>query len=260
MATRDTCLLAIETATSVCSTALFKGRTQLSLRTEITRRRHNEKLAGMVEKVIAEGGLKNRDIEVIAVSIGPGSFTGLRVGLSFAKGFAMGIDAAVVPVMTLDGLAHRMYTELEKRHGAPFTRFRLCPLTIARRSEVFGRLYRIDGNGVRPAGDTFLGDAEFLLKIASGQTIIGGEGADALADALNEKPGELTAFPERGELPPDYRSGIVHIPGIQASGAQVGQIGMKTWETDRRTLQPADRLEPLYLKEFTVRGNVPVQS
>ncbi len=253
MTRKDTILLAIETTTSVCSVALFQGRIQLDEVTEVTNRRHNEMLPDKVRKVIDANGLRSADIDVVAVSIGPGSFTGLRVGLSFAKGFALGVGAAVVPVMTLDGLAHRIYVHINNRLGSG-SDYRLCPLTVARRGEVFGRLYKHNKGDLLPESDPFLADAEELCRRFSERLIIGGEGADALRSELAERLGNsLLNISETIESFSESTNNVIFIPKMQASASSIGQIGMNIWQTDRQSLQPAGSLEPLYLKEFTVR-------
>ncbi|MDP8237530.1 MAG: tRNA (adenosine(37)-N6)-threonylcarbamoyltransferase complex dimerization subunit type 1 TsaB [Candidatus Hatepunaea meridiana] len=226
-------LLAIETATSVCSVALLNGEHVLNEVTEVTKRRHNETLPGIVDQVLVGSGVEQRDIDVIAVSIGPGSFTGLRVGLSFAKGLALGVDAVIVPVMTLDGLAHKMKAVMEKTNKMDYS---LYPLTVARRNEVFGHCYEVVEDGVQAVGDVFLGDAEYLKKDVSGNVVIGGEGADALKDQLDLD-----------------NSNMIYLPQLQASAASIGLIGLNIWLTQRATIPSPYDLEPLYLKEFTVR-------
>jgi len=249
---KETVLLAIETATSICSAAIFQGRVQLDEVAEVTNRRHNETLPGMVGKVIESSGLRSTDIDLVAVSIGPGSFTGLRVGLSFAKGFALGVGATIVPVITLDGLAQHIYAHISNRLDSG-SDYRLCPLTIARRGEVFGRLYKHNKGDLLPVGDPFLADVDELCKRISERSIIGGEGADAIKSKLVEKLGNsLSVIVETTESFSEGKNDVIFIPEIRASASFIGQIGMNIWRTDRQSLQPAGSLEPLYLKEFTV--------
>ncbi len=98
-------LLAIETASSVCGVAVAEGEKVIASREEVLEREHAEKLPGFCREVLSESGLSVHDLDVVAVSIGPGSFTGLRIGLSFAKGIAFSGDLAMVPVPTLLAMA-----------------------------------------------------------------------------------------------------------------------------------------------------------
>ena len=103
--------MAIETASSVCGVALMDGEEVLAFREEVLERQHAEKLPHFCEEVLEESNTDISDLAAIAVSIGPGSFTGLRIGLSFAKGIAFSGDLSLVPVPTL--LAMTENCELE---------------------------------------------------------------------------------------------------------------------------------------------------
>ena len=98
-------ILAIETATSICGTAFISEGCCISLVEEECPRTSAEELPRMVKKVKQNSGFKWDELDGIAVSIGPGSFTGLRIGLSFTKGMAFSHDLPVVPVPTLTGMA-----------------------------------------------------------------------------------------------------------------------------------------------------------
>ena len=93
--------MAIETASSVCGVALMDGEEVLAFREEVLEREHAEKLPHFCEEVLEKGDTDISELSAVAVSIGPGSFTGLRIGLSFAKGIAFSGDLSLVPVPTL---------------------------------------------------------------------------------------------------------------------------------------------------------------
>ena len=95
-------VLALDTTGPDCSCALVRDGAVLALRSERIGRGHAERLAPMVEEVLAEAGCSPADIDRVAVCTGPGSFTGLRVALSFAKGFALPRDLPVVGINTLE--------------------------------------------------------------------------------------------------------------------------------------------------------------
>lgn len=98
-------LLAIETATDVCAVALLDGERVVAARRTDTPRAHAARLAPMIAEVLAEAGLRAADLTTVAVSVGPGSFTGLRIGIGTATGLVLATGAALVPVPTLDALA-----------------------------------------------------------------------------------------------------------------------------------------------------------
>ena len=236
-------LLALETATSVCSVALVQDGNVLGEVRGTGLRRHNEALPGLVEELLETQDKTGSDVSILAVSIGPGSFIGLRVGLSFAKGFALGVESDIVPVGTLDVMALSMLDRTEVT--ALGSDLKLCPLTVARRSEAFGRLFQLTKTGLIPVSDPFLADADQLLKYVADGYIIAGEGADALKDNAE------------GKLFSDA-TGIVYLPGLRASARYIGMLGLKIWLEKKDSLQPASTLEPLYLKEFTVKRKISI--
>jgi len=97
-------LLAIETAHDLCGVALFGNSGLEALDDQVSPRRHNEILALMVQRLLAKADYKVSDLDGIALSIGPGSYTGLRVGMSYIKGLAFAYDLPVIPVPTLPAL------------------------------------------------------------------------------------------------------------------------------------------------------------
>ena len=102
----QTVILAIETATSSCSVALNHQEGVL-VRHEVGNNVHSKVLLEMVQDVLNEAGLKADDIDAVAVGQGPGSFTGLRIGVGVAQGIAYGIDAPMIGLSSLDALANQ---------------------------------------------------------------------------------------------------------------------------------------------------------
>jgi tRNA threonylcarbamoyladenosine biosynthesis protein TsaB len=98
-------ILGLDTCLAACSVAVRDGERVLAHASEVMARGHQERLAPMAERVVAEAGLPFARLERIAVTIGPGSFTGLRVGLAFAKGLASALAIPLVGVGALEALA-----------------------------------------------------------------------------------------------------------------------------------------------------------
>ncbi len=139
-------------------------------------RSHIAVLPLLVERALARAGLDIRDVEAVAVSIGPGSFTGLRIGLGLAKGiaFAGGLPLAAVP--TLDALAH----VAEAPSGAA-----VCAALDARRREVYAALFRVGpaGDPRRLGPDEALAPAALAARLPGG-TILVGDAGEAYPDAF----------------------------------------------------------------------------
>ena len=96
--------LAIETAYDVCGVALVNASGVEALEEQVAPRRHNELLAVSVDRLLADSGRRLSDLDGIALSVGPGSYTGLRIGMSYAKGLALGTGLPIIPVPTLPSL------------------------------------------------------------------------------------------------------------------------------------------------------------
>ena len=103
--TPSSLILAIDTCLGASSIAVLDGTTVRAARSEPMSRGHQERIAVLAREVMAEAGVKFADLTRIAVTVGPGSFTGLRVGLSFAKGLATALSIPCVGVNTLEALA-----------------------------------------------------------------------------------------------------------------------------------------------------------
>ena len=99
-------ILAIETSSNICGVSLFKNGKNIDVIENSINRRHDELLSDYTQSILKNNKLKVDEINTISVSIGPGSFTGLRVGLSFAKGIAYAVKCSIVPVPTILSLAY----------------------------------------------------------------------------------------------------------------------------------------------------------
>lgn len=129
-------ILAIQTAIPTGSTAIVTGGRLMAERNAVEPN-HGSVVAGQIAELLSSCGLKAGDLGGIAVAIGPGSFTGLRIGLATAKGLAYAEDLPIAPLSTLKALAYAVpgYSGL------------LCPCLDARKEEVFGAAYRSDKQG-----------------------------------------------------------------------------------------------------------------
>ncbi len=170
-------LLAIETATEACSAALRVGDLLIE-RSEIAPRRHAELILPMIESLLAEAGLRRRDLAGIAVGRGPGAFTGVRLAISIAQGLALGLDLTVVPVSSLAALA----LDAPAQHGADGA---ILAVIDARMGEVYAGTFRRSSDGlVEPIGPESVGRAENLALPDSPCWSVVGTGWDAYREPL----------------------------------------------------------------------------
>ncbi|MDY6862498.1 MAG: tRNA (adenosine(37)-N6)-threonylcarbamoyltransferase complex dimerization subunit type 1 TsaB [Thermodesulfobacteriota bacterium] len=131
-------LLALEASTQTGSIALFAdGNLLIEFLVNPYTANHSESLMPAVDRVLTEGNIPLKEIDFYAVSIGPGSFTGLRVGISIMKGLALATGKPLVGISTLDVLAYNI----------PFSPYLICPIIDARKKQVYTALYMADNKG-----------------------------------------------------------------------------------------------------------------
>ena len=137
-------ILCIETSTDVCSVALCRDGIMLSLRELSEGYLHAEKLLPFILEVINEAGLAKKDIQAVAVSSGPGSYTGLRIGVSTAKGLCYALDIPLISVSTLQALAWKLKQDLPVKKTKETEPVLFCPMIDARRMEVYTALFDVN--------------------------------------------------------------------------------------------------------------------
>ncbi|HLG04165.1 MAG TPA: tRNA (adenosine(37)-N6)-threonylcarbamoyltransferase complex dimerization subunit type 1 TsaB [Bacteroidia bacterium] len=152
-------ILLIESATSICSVALSSAEKIIALRELPGPSRHAEKLTVFIEEVMREAQLEFSGLDAVAVSMGPGSYTGLRIGVSAAKGICYAVQKPLIAVGTLEAMAWGM-----KREAAAGDL--LCPMIDARRMEVYCAVYATDLSEVEAVKPVILDANSFdaLLK------------------------------------------------------------------------------------------------
>jgi tRNA threonylcarbamoyladenosine biosynthesis protein TsaB len=163
-------VLGLDTCLSSCSVAVLDGERVLASAREVMARGHQERLAPMARDVMAEAGLAFDRLERIAVTVGPGSFTGLRVGIAFAKGLALARDLPAVGVGTLEALA-------AEADGLVF------PAIDARRGQLYLQAFENGRPLMAPDALTAETAAARIAEISQGRpfTLVG-SGAPLLAD------------------------------------------------------------------------------
>src|SRR5438093_2583246 len=130
-------VLAVETSTLAGGAALLDGEVVVGEYALDVGATHSERLMGAIDRLLTDAGWTVRDLEGLAVSVGPGSFTGLRIGLSTVKGLALALSIPIVAVPTLDAMAALL----------PFAALPVCPVLDARQGDVYAPRDRWDGAG-----------------------------------------------------------------------------------------------------------------
>ncbi|HEX2484159.1 MAG TPA: tRNA (adenosine(37)-N6)-threonylcarbamoyltransferase complex dimerization subunit type 1 TsaB [Myxococcota bacterium] len=171
-------ILALETATLATSVALLRGEELVAEWTHVDARPHSERLLPAIDALLCGAGIAIGDVDAFAVSAGPGSFTGLRIGIATVKGLAFGSERPVAAVSTLAALA------LCGADGAA----PVAALLDARRGEVYAALFAADGGRLAP--DAVVTPEALGARLPPGTRIVVGEGAQAAADAVAARLGE----------------------------------------------------------------------
>jgi tRNA threonylcarbamoyladenosine biosynthesis protein TsaB len=176
-------VLGLDTATAGCSAALWEDGRIAARRAEPMARGQAEVLVPMAEAVLAEAGVGFDGLDRIAVTVGPGAFTGLRIALAAARGFAVAADLPVIGITTFDAVAHGL--DPAERAGR-----RLLVAVDSRRLEPFLQLF---GPDLAPIGEpTMLDPAAVPGWLPPGPLLVAGDGAPALRPLLEGRPD--TAF------------------------------------------------------------------
>ena len=214
-------ILGIETATKNCSVALFKDGLVIAEKENITDGyTHAEQLTLFIQDVIDSANVTLKDVEAVALSTGPGSYTGLRIGTSTAKGLCYALDIPLIAISTLKAMAFAM---AKNEKSAIY-----CPMIDARRMEVFSALYDSNNKQLRGVQADVVGEntyAEFLEN----EIIFFGDGSLKCQEIINHKKAKF-------------------IDGIHPSAKNLGILAKSKFEN--KDFEDVAYFEPYYLKDF----------
>jgi len=169
-------LLHIETATNVCSVALSCNGQLLSFRESSVKNAHSSVLTIFIEENFKSAGIKNSEIDAIAVSEGPGSYTGLRIGVATAKGLCYALDKPLIAIPTLEAMASGM---LNQQLLIPNSKLQTlyCPMIDARRMEVFSSVFTSGMVEIRETLAEIIDETSFFEILKEQPIFFAGDGA-----------------------------------------------------------------------------------
>jgi tRNA threonylcarbamoyladenosine biosynthesis protein TsaB len=179
-------IICLETATNLCSVALCDGAGVISLRESDELKSHAAQLTVYIEEILKENHLTAGDLDAVAVSKGPGSYTGLRIGVSVAKGIAYG---ATIPLIGIETTLAMMYGISVSRYFNEIsdkdTLF--CPMLDARRMEVYYAIYDSSGKKIKDISAEIINEESFSGFPESQKIIFLGDGALKCKEVINRK-------------------------------------------------------------------------
>jgi tRNA threonylcarbamoyladenosine biosynthesis protein TsaB len=228
-------LIALETATDACSVALLRGESVVADLALHRPRAHAENLILLVRDALAYGGITASELDAVAVSMGPGSYTGLRIGVSAAKGLAVALDLKLVGVPTLEALAASV---------APvaYPGDLVCTLLNARRDEVYATVFSVaQDKTVAPLSETAalpVADLPGWLNVSEPYTLwLAGDGAGKAEASLRNAYGDAVRVLDPDTFPP--------------SAGWVARLALPRLQQGKAADVAA--FEPFYLKDFVAK-------
>lgn len=178
-------LLAFDTATSHQSVVLSEDARPLAWREDASEKlSHAERLNVFIKEVMEEAGRSLKDLDAIAVGTGPGSYTGLRIGLSAAKGLCFALDKRLIGMGTLEVLLAQFIEE----QGEQSPDAMLMPMVDARRMEVYTRAFSADERPLEETAPLILDEAWCEARAQEGHTHVFGDGADKATELWQANP------------------------------------------------------------------------
>lgn len=173
-------IILIETSTSLCSTAIEQDGCIICSRESSEPRAHASKTAAFIKEMLDECSLRVQDCDAVCVSAGPGSYTGLRVGSSTAKGLCFGAGKPLIAVGTLDILVRQAIAA-----GLPEGCTTIIPMVDARRMEVYCAVYNSAGERLTEVNPLVVESGTFSAELSAGKVLFIGDGAAKCAPVLD---------------------------------------------------------------------------
>lgn len=194
-------ILNIDTSTEICSAAIAREGHVVALRENGEGLNHSTLLGVYVDELLKENNWSADDLDAIAVSMGPGSYTGLRIGVSLAKGICFGAGKPLIAVSTLEALART----IAEREGEDIY---YCPMIDARRMEVYTAIYDREGHVIQDIRAEVIGEESFADLLAARELLFFGNGSDKVKgilshpnarfmDEVSTSAGNMAAIAER---------------------------------------------------------------
>lgn len=175
-------ILNIETSTTVCSVNIAENGEKIIGKETMIQNAHSKVLTVFIEEILKEKNLKIKDIDAVAVSKGPGSYTGLRIGVSVAKGIAYGAGKKLLSVNTLQNMAWGAKQFLKPEENILF-----APMIDARRMEVYTQLFNKDLNSVNEITAEIIDEQSFFNELENQKIYFFGDGAAKCKDMITHK-------------------------------------------------------------------------
>lgn len=219
-------ILQIETATTVCSVALSKNGETLAVKQINERNIHAEVITLFIDNLLKETSINYSQLAAIAVSSGPGSYTGLRIGVSTAKGLCFALDKPLIAIETLEAMADGIIGEMQLGDSSVL----LCPMIDARRMEVYTAIFDTQNQRIKPTTAEIIDETSFADLLNDHAILFFGDGAPKCKAVLGANPNSQ------------------FITEFSNSATYLSKKAYKKFEAG--TFEDVAYFEPFYLKDF----------
>ena len=219
-------ILSIETATRACSVSISKGNEITSVVEEVgDGYSHAENLSVFIAKALTESNMNYRDLNAVAISKGPGSYTGLRIGTSTAKGLCYALDIPLISVPTLQAMAYGLSKESNYSNDTLY-----CPMIDARRMEVYSAFFNSKNEFVRETQADIIDETSYLDYLSDSKIVFFGDGSAKCKEIFSSN------------------SNALFIDDFHPSAQYLSFIAMVKFNAQQ--LEDTAYFEPYYLKDF----------
>jgi len=217
-------ILSLETATSTCSVALHQNEHLLAVQNFHIDKSHSSLLHQLIGDILKYCELDIKELSAVAISSGPGSYTGLRIGTSAAKGICFSLDIPLISVNTLEAMAFGV-----QRYN--FNQALLCPMLDARRMEVYCQIRDFKNHEIMGTQPVIVDEQSFSQLLNNNQVWFFGNGSNKCKDLLRSS------------------SSRAHfIEGIEPNASSIGTLALKKFQENK--FENVAYFVPNYLKEF----------
>lgn len=221
-----TLILSIETATPVCSVALATDKKIIGVKESTKKNSHSEIVTVFIDELLKENKLTFSDLNAVVVSKGPGSYTGLRIGVSTAKGICYALDIPLISVNTLQSLSIGASMDYQIDGGLQHL---FCPMLDARRMEVYCALYDKNNHEVRETKAEIIEPDAFQTYLEKNKVIFFGDGAEKCKDVIQHP-------------------NAVFLDNVFPSAKNMAGIALDKYK--KQQFEDVAYFEPFYLKDF----------
>lgn len=222
-------ILILESSTEVCSVAFTTDNGIIDMLEEKNGQNHARLLTVFIDELLKRNNIQSSEIDAVAVSKGPGSYTGLRIGVSVAKGFCYANQIPLIAVSTLESMAKEVIKNIEKyipgheKHGY------FCPMMDARRMEVYTCLYDEHGNEIQTVSAKIITEKSFEAELREQKIVFFGNGAMKCKK-------EITS------------PNAVFLDNVYASATFMCELAYEAYT--KKQFEDVAYFEPFYLKDF----------